>query len=262
MKIYTPPIEYWGILNRFDVLQKALEEWYDVFDCDIIFNNQVPAIDLSQLEKYSYTVNWRFIIFRAWLKSLKWSPKEVWWDFQVVGNELISLEWWPTEVGWVYWCSQNKLKNLVGVPKLIKWNFLCDNNELETLEGWPEEVWWNIWLKNNKLTSLIWLSKSFWDYVSLTGNNLTPLKILKKNFFELWGFVFKWSLIPKLKILMDVKLDDVPNHSTFIDNNSTKYAKAFNEFIEKVSLLGKLEDIDDKFLKINWKTFNKKLLKL
>lgn len=262
MKIYTPPIEYWGILNRFDVLQKALEEGYDVFNCDIIFNKQVPNIDLSSLEKYSYSVNWGFIVFRAWLKSLIWCPKNVWWDFEVVGNELISLEGWPVEVGWAYWCNQNKIKNLIWAPKLIKWNFLCDNNELETLEGCPEEVWWNILLKQNKLTSLVWLSKTIWDYVSLTGNNITPLKILKKGIYELGWFVFKWPLLTSLRTLIDVKLDDTASFSSTGDNDSTKYAKAFNKFIEKTTLLWKIEDIDDNFLKINGKKFNKKLLKL
>lgn len=266
----------WEDIANFKELKKLLEEWYNSFNCEIsLYKQWLIYEDFKSIAQYKYTVNWDFNCNFNKLTSLIWCPQKVWWKFSCVNNKLVLLKWCPLEIWWDFDCSQNKLTSLKSSPKKIWWSFKCYENKLTSFLGWPKEINGSINCSDNQITTTDWLPKWIKNYISITSNQITsinwvnefnginiyvqnnPLERLiklNKNFYKIWKDIYYWKTSIDLSILLNPE-DKISEQPTL------EYINTYRNFIENtinVSNNGNIPDI----IKIKWKKFSKKLLKI
>jgi hypothetical protein len=164
--------EYTQNITNFKDLEKAINEWFNVFKWNISIGNE-KLTSFESLSKFTY-----FVL----------------WYFECHSNKLTSLEWCPQTVGWHFWCDNNNLTTLVGCPHTVGWAFSCSNNKLTSIEWCPHTVKWNFYCHNNQLMSVEkkknWLFTQ-WEDIYLWALNENNLKNLSNVDFELW----EWKIM-------------------------------------------------------------------
>lgn len=226
-KNYTGPT-----INEFWKLKRLLEEWYNLFYCNIHLNNgKLTDIDLQSISEFDYSVDWDFVCSNNKLTSLKWCPISISGDFSCYSNNLISLEWCPEDVWMSFDCSVNKLISLEKWPEIVSWDFICYDNKIVSLEGLPNHIG----------ADAIWFP-----------NQLNQLKIIRKWIFKLWNNIYYWNPDIDLTPLVEFTKD---SHQKLI----REYVKTFNLFIKSTTLLPS-NSLSNDFISINWKKFKNKLL--
>lgn len=161
-------------------------------------------------------------------------------------------------VNWEFDCSSNKLTSLIWCPEVVRDHFYCEKNKLKTLVGGVKIIKWDFRCYNNQLTSLIWAPKEITGHIYFVDNPLLQLKKLKNWIFKLWDDIFVWDCDKNtIDIVSNFNLsDNIPKSPDKVK----EYFNAFNNFIGSTTKLEK--DTLNNNIKINWKNFNRKFLKI
>lgn len=247
--------EYHNNITNFSELEKALNEWFNVFNWDIdISSYNISTI--ASISKFKYVVKWFFYCFNNKLTSLKWCPVSVWWDFNCHNNQLTLLEWCPNTVKWSFNCSFNQLITLDWCPTFIWWDLLCSANKLTSLEWSPIEINWDYYCHSNQLTTLEWCPRFVKWRFNCANNNLIPIEKKKWNIFKLWNNIYIRIVKPNI--------DDIQNLISFdisTDKWSHQYYNSFINFSNSVIKLDQ-KNITDTDIILHWKKFKKKFINL
>jgi hypothetical protein len=83
--------EYIWSIKGVATLERALNDWFNVFKWDVDISNENLS-SLASLSKFTYSVIWGFRCNGNRLKTLEWCPTSVGWTFFCYGNNIISLK--------------------------------------------------------------------------------------------------------------------------------------------------------------------------
>lgn len=248
-------------IGTFYELKELLEEWYNVFDCNIFFATLKFLTDehFQSISQYKYIVNWYFSCSNTQITSLNWFPEEIWWNLSCMNNKLTSLIGCPQKIWWSFSCSSNKLISLEWWPKEVWSTFDCSKNQLISLIWSPISVWWRFDCSNNKLISLEGISESIdWKISPRCNSFETIIPLDKPNFYKIWNNIYYGKLSDDIDMnsLMNLQMDQIKSDNTRMEYY--KSAKSFFNSVKKVADNWVIPDI----IELNWKKFNRKLLKL
>lgn len=213
--------EYTKDINNFNELEKALNDWFNVFKWYIeIINQNLTSLDT--LSKFNYSVEWDFLCNQNKLTSLIGCPTRVWWEFFCNNNKLTTLEWCPEIIWENFDCTNNQLTSLEYSPKSLGWIFLWYDNNFIPLE------------KNQNNIFKLWDSIYIWSVKTNTKDiqNLTNVDInaIRSPYYN------------------NIKNEEL----------SQQYYNSYISFINSTTKLNN-SDITDTDITFNWKKFKKKL---
>lgn len=101
--------EYKEDINGFQALEKALNDWFNVFKWNV--NCSFEALSsIKSISQFCYSVKWNFNCSNNKLTTLEWCPESVWWNFDCAVNRLTSLNWCPQFVNYRFKCDYNSFK--------------------------------------------------------------------------------------------------------------------------------------------------------